>query len=103
MPELSVPAWGVVLTPRGIVVARRRSIATGSSKYDMSGSLPSPFRNMTICSSINTLRISTLNSDYDLICTAAQSRGVEMKSHSSSGSGGLSHAHLQYMALGSNS
>jgi hypothetical protein len=34
---------------------------------------------VTICSSINTLRISTLNSDYDFICAAAQSRGVEMK------------------------
>ena len=79
MPELSVPARGVVLTPRRILVARQRPIATGSSKYDMSGTLPSPFRNVTICSSIKTLRISTLNSDYDFICVAAQSRGVEMK------------------------
>ena len=64
MAELfSVPARGVVLTPRGILVARRRPIATGSSKYDMSGTLPSPLRDMTICSSINTLRISTLKSD----------------------------------------
>ncbi len=78
MPELSVPARGVVLTPRGILVARRRPIATGSSKYDMSGTLSFPFRNMTICSSINAPRISTLNSDYDF-CAAAQSRGVEMK------------------------
>jgi hypothetical protein len=79
VPELSVPARGVVLTPRGILVARRRPIATGSSPYDMSGTLPSPFRNMTICSSINTLGISTLNSDYDFICAAAQLRGVQMK------------------------
>jgi hypothetical protein len=79
VPELSVPARGVVLTPRGILVARRRPIATGSSKYDMLGTLSSPFRNMTICSSINALRISTLNSDFDFVCAAAQSRGVEMK------------------------
>ena len=79
MPKRSVPARGVVLTPRGILVARRRPIATGSSKYDMSGILPSRFRNMTICSSINTLRISTVNSDYDFICAADQSRGIQMK------------------------
>ncbi len=72
MPGLSVPARGVVLTPRGCLAARRRPVANESSKYDMSGTLPSLFRNMTICSSINTLRISTLNSDYDFICVAAQ-------------------------------
>jgi hypothetical protein len=77
VPELSVPARGVVLTPRGILVARRCPIATGSSPYDMSGTLPPPFRNMTICSSINTLGISTLDSDYDFICAAAQLRGVQ--------------------------
>jgi hypothetical protein len=45
------PRGDVVLTLRGILMARRARVATGAPKYDMSGTLTCLFRKMTICSS----------------------------------------------------